>query len=237
MCVYSITHRESGKQYVGLTKRQAVSRWRNHIWSSERNSSACPLLSRAMDKYGADAFDFAVIDIAESCKQLAHKERFWIKELNTLAPNGYNLSTGGYIGSDVSDVTRAKMKEAAKHRTQEWRKKQSQARASWFAADPARRDAAAERARLHHTGRKQSPEQIEARASGKRGVKLTHDQRVTLARSHMRGRIIACSNGKTYLSAYEAAIDTGCDKDKIGNVCTGKRKSTGGLKFWYRSQT
>lgn len=235
MCIYSITHRESGKKYVGITRRAAGDRWRSHVWSSEREGKACPLVSRAIEKYGADAFSFSVIDIAESRDQLAHKEQFWINELNTLAPNGYNLSTGGYVGSDVSDETRAKLKVSAANRTDSWTEKQSAARAAWFEADPERRIAAAERARKCHAGRKQSAEQIEARAAGKRGMALSHEQRVTLARSHMRGRVIECSNGESYLSAYEAAVATGADQDKIGSVCTGKRKSTRGLVFWYGS--
>lgn len=44
------------------------------------------------------------------------------------------------------------------------------------------------------------------------------------------------TNGNKYLSSYEASLATGVDKDKIGNVCTGKRKSTGGLVFWYEVQ-
>ena len=37
---------------------------------------------------------FSVIEEVENDK-LNEKERFWIEELNCLAPNGYNLSSGG----------------------------------------------------------------------------------------------------------------------------------------------
>lgn len=235
MCVYSITNRRNGKMYIGLTKGLAGARWRNHISSNARGVKACPLVSRAIDKYGVDAFAFAVIDIAESREQLAHKERFWIKELNTLAPQGYNLTTGGYVGADVSEETREKLRKSAGNRSTQWRGLQSEAKKAWFASDPERGKKAAERAKKHHTGRKQAPEQVEIRASLRRGVILSQGQRIKLARAHMNGKVIECSNGCFYMSSYEAAISTGVDKDKVGSVCTGKRKSTGGLAFWYRS--
>jgi hypothetical protein len=49
----------------------------------------------ALLKYGKERFDFDVIDIAETQDQLDHKERFWIKQLNTIAPHGFNLERGG----------------------------------------------------------------------------------------------------------------------------------------------
>jgi hypothetical protein len=53
------------------------------------------LLIRAIKKYGRENFTRTTIDkfatIAEGCE----KERYWIRELNSQTPAGYNLNGGG----------------------------------------------------------------------------------------------------------------------------------------------
>lgn len=46
-----------------------------------------------MIKYGPENFVFEKIE--DLCEDYNDKEKFWIKELNTLAPNGYNMTEGG----------------------------------------------------------------------------------------------------------------------------------------------
>lgn len=83
-------------------------------------------------------------------------------------------------------------------------------------------------------GRTQSVEWAEKRAAGHRGFRFDHAKKVTLARAHMNGRLVGCSNGKTYQSAYEAALDLGIKtRAHIAGVCTGTRKSCGGYTFKY----
>ena len=52
-----------------------------------------------------------VYDIIEEVPDelLDEREIFWIKELNCLAPNGYNLMTGGGVNREFSQVTKDKM--------------------------------------------------------------------------------------------------------------------------------
>lgn len=47
-----------------------------------------------MNKYGINNFSFNVIEEC-NCDVLDDRERYWIKELNTLEPHGYNISNGG----------------------------------------------------------------------------------------------------------------------------------------------
>lgn len=49
----------------------------------------------------------------------------------------------------------------------------------------------------------------------------------------MKGKKIGCSNGKIYLSAYEASVDTGARRNSVISVCIGDYKTTSGFKFWY----
>lgn len=92
MCVYTITHRVSGRVYVGQTTGKAKDRWIRHTYKKTACRSA---VRSAIHKYGHEEFMFDVIDIAESQEQLDHKERLWIRGLNTVAPHGFNLAHGG----------------------------------------------------------------------------------------------------------------------------------------------
>lgn len=61
---------------------------------------------------------------------LDDRERFWIAELNSMHPNGYNLLGGGQNARIVMAETRAKISAANKGRklpphTEEWRRKMS----------------------------------------------------------------------------------------------------------------
>lgn len=90
MIIYLVTNIINGKQYVGQTIRPLRERWRDHCRVKDDN-----YFHRAIRKYGADSFRLEVIDTAKSVEELDRKEIFWIKELNTLYPGGYNLKIGG----------------------------------------------------------------------------------------------------------------------------------------------
>ncbi len=70
-------------------------------------------ISRAINKYGKDAFFIEEIDRADSWEELMDLEKFYIKHFNTIAPNGYNLSFGGKGGSGFTEETRKKLSIAA----------------------------------------------------------------------------------------------------------------------------
>ncbi len=97
--IYLITHKESGKQYVGLTIQMLERRWRYHIEQAlGGHIKGAESLHAALRKYGRDAFDICPIDEGTTKKGLEQKERDWIKKLSTLTPHGYNISPGGECG-------------------------------------------------------------------------------------------------------------------------------------------
>ena len=53
-------------------------------------------IAKTINKYGHENFTIEEIEKCNSIDELNLREQFWIKELNTLAPNGYNLTTGGW---------------------------------------------------------------------------------------------------------------------------------------------
>lgn len=92
--IYKIENKTNGKVYVG----QSINierRWRQHINSSfnEKDDSNTEL-HRTIKKHSLNHFKW---EILEECRveELDEKEKFWIKELNSISPYGYNYSYGG----------------------------------------------------------------------------------------------------------------------------------------------
>jgi group I intron endonuclease len=104
--IYVITNKVNGKQYVGQTIQAVAKRWRQH------QKGQCRVLAYAIRKYGKDAFDVAVLDEVQTQDELDTRERFWIKRLCTMVPNGYNLDIGGRGVEQPSVETRLLMRLA-----------------------------------------------------------------------------------------------------------------------------
>lgn len=109
MIIYKITNLVNGKVYVGQTIMSIEDRWRVH----RSKSSDCPLIHRAIQKYGKENFTVEQIDVACDRDELDQKEIYWIHYYDCLAPKGYNLQTGG-SHCLFSEETRRKMSERAK---------------------------------------------------------------------------------------------------------------------------
>ena len=106
--IYKIINLSNGKIYVG----QAVShilnhkryrpyghegRFRCHIseaFSTKKNQSH--YLNNAIRKYGVTNFAVELIECCEISNS-DERETYYIKELNSLFPNGYNLKNGGSV--------------------------------------------------------------------------------------------------------------------------------------------
>jgi hypothetical protein len=87
--IYKITS-PSGKVYVGQTIRSFEKRMQEH----KDSKSTCSAVKNAIDKY-KDQMKYEIIEANIPQEQLDEREIHWIKELNSLRPNGYNLKTGG----------------------------------------------------------------------------------------------------------------------------------------------
>ena len=87
--IYKISS-PSGKVYVG----QTIQKFNDRIRSHQYKGSGCTAISRAIYKYG-DEMKYEIIEDNIPHEQLDEREIYWIKELNSLAPGGYNLNTGG----------------------------------------------------------------------------------------------------------------------------------------------
>uniref|UniRef100_A0A6M3XPF2 Putative endonuclease n=1 Tax=viral metagenome TaxID=1070528 RepID=A0A6M3XPF2_9ZZZZ len=124
MIIYAIQNRINGKVYIGQTTCSLEKRIKNHMFSS----SCCIVIYNALKKYGIDAFNISTIDTAKNIDELNKLEEKYIKEYNSLSPNGYNLTTGGN-NCKCSEETKRKISETSKGKifSEETKKKLSEA--------------------------------------------------------------------------------------------------------------
>lgn len=112
MYIYLISNNETGKCYVGQTIQEPEKRWLYHKSYSIRGKSHSTYLAKAIAKYGVDNFTFEVVEEVRSENELNQREMWWIKTMNSLAPNGYNLDSGGKSGGRKSEITKQKISQA-----------------------------------------------------------------------------------------------------------------------------
>jgi group I intron endonuclease len=84
MVVYKVTNLLNGKVYVGYKLNDRKS----YLGSG-------PLIKQAIAKYGRENFQKEILEVCTSIEEVKEQEIFWIKKLNCIAPNGYNITEGG----------------------------------------------------------------------------------------------------------------------------------------------
>lgn len=100
--VYITTNQLNGKQYVG-----------SHYGNvNDSYLGSGRYLSKAIKKYGRENFKREILEVCDSSMNLLLEEKY-IKEHNTLTPNGYNVSpTGGHgLGGRLSEETKRKLRK------------------------------------------------------------------------------------------------------------------------------
>lgn len=126
--IYLRTNKINGKKYVGqvTTKRFKA---RQNKWKTISVQYAGKAIDAARAKYGIESFDFKILKECED-EELDKWEIYFIKELNTKVPYGYNMTDGGggTSGFTISEETRKKLSEThkGKHHSDETKKKLSE---------------------------------------------------------------------------------------------------------------
>lgn len=93
--IYKIQNIENNKIYIGQSI-DIAQRWREHRSDALINRDNS-ILHKAIKKYGEFNFSYEII---EEClkEKLDEREIYWIQYYNSMAPNGYNQTSGGYSG-------------------------------------------------------------------------------------------------------------------------------------------
>jgi group I intron endonuclease len=107
--IYLITNTLNGKQYVGQSLGVKKRFFRHRRAARLKLKREAFYLHNAISKHGEDNFKFEVILYATDPDYLNLMEQKVIAGFNTIAPNGYNLDSGGNVNRTMSDVTRQKL--------------------------------------------------------------------------------------------------------------------------------
>ena len=183
--IYKIEHVGSGKRYVGSAVN-IHTRWIRHKWHLSDGNHHSSKLQRAHEKYGADAFEWQVLELVENKEDLVLREQAWIDSLNSVE-RGYNEcpKAGSALGIKRSaetclKIAAAKTGKSRRPNTKEQREAQSlrqigvkhkSHRSGWKFSEESRAHMSAAR-----MGYKPSPEHVENCAAAHRGNKHTAEQ-------------------------------------------------------------
>lgn len=112
--IYTITNTVNQKLYLGSSVN-IDNRWRQHRNELLRNNHHNKFLQRAWNKYGPDAFHFAIVELVLP-PFLLERESYWLEKLRPYNPKkGYNIARDAqacHLGMIHSDEAREKMRIA-----------------------------------------------------------------------------------------------------------------------------
>jgi predicted GIY-YIG superfamily endonuclease len=112
--VYVVQHVESGRCYVGMTRRSVARRWGDHRRLARFGAEQH--FARALRLYGADAFQVHVVASGLTDQEAGAVERALIEQLDTMnARFGFNESPGGEQPTH-GDAAKARIGAAARAR-------------------------------------------------------------------------------------------------------------------------
>ena len=93
---YCHTHTDTGRKYIGISKRGWLRRWEDHVRSAKRNQHGWSHFLNAIRKYGPEAFTHEVLEVCETLDQANAAEVKWIEHHKTRESEfGFNISKGG----------------------------------------------------------------------------------------------------------------------------------------------
>ena len=250
--IYLRTNRYNGKKYVGQVTTKRFKQ-RQKSWNCLSQPYAGPVINNARKKYGLDAFDF---EILKECKdeELNQWEMYYIKELNTKAPNGYNLTDGGdgMNGYSPSEETRRKIGEAnkgkepwikGKHLSKETKNKISESKKgipniklSKFYKSEKRWNYGKHLSEEH---KKKLSESHKGKQTWRKGKHLSEETRMKMSNSHLKKEIfqIDMNTGEIIMefqSLMEVQRQLGYDNGSVSRCCNGKRQTAYGFKWEYK---
>lgn len=75
--VYSITNRRTGRFYIGATTLAMTERWLRHRSMLRAGRHHNKRLQADWDRYGTQAFKFAVIEVVQGADRVFEREQYW----------------------------------------------------------------------------------------------------------------------------------------------------------------
>lgn len=105
--IYRIANLLDSKCYVGQTRMGLSKRIACHKCDSKKHQNM--VIYRAVRKYGWENFRIEVLESCIGIGDLDQREIFWIAQMGSMVPNGYNVDKGGNSQGKFTEETRRKM--------------------------------------------------------------------------------------------------------------------------------
>lgn len=221
--IYLRTNKVNGKKYVGLTTDLKV---RENVWNNFSHHYAGKAINAARAKYGVDAFDFEILKECDD-KELDFWETYYIKELNTKVPYGYNMTEGGEgrNGSSVSEETKKKISETLKGNIP-WNK----GKTNIYSEETKKKMSETLKGKTPwNKGKHWSEEWKQKMSESKKGIPNIKLSKPVLQIDKDTNEVIA-----EFPSVAEVQRQFGYHHSNILNSCRGKLKSAYGYKWQYK---
>lgn len=221
--IYKITNKLDCRIYIGQSV-DIKTRWSAH--RCKNRASIC-YISNAIDAHGLDNFEFEIIEECDR-DRLNDREIYWINLLNSLYPNGYNLTAGGSLYKVVSDETRRKLSIANKGRriSDESKEKMRIAKLGIRHSEETKNKLS-----LALKGRKKSLEHARKVAVSNTGRVVKESTKEKL--SKINSKRVVRSDGIVFDSLGHAAKEIGMSVSSVNAVLKGRMRSANGYTFIY----
>ena len=233
--IYKITNIINNKTYIGQSidiRKRFI-----HHTSESRHQRQHMAISKAIQKYGKDYFCF---EILTQCTrdELNDKERYFVEKYNSVAPNGYNMRSGGDIrGCYVSEEARKNMSKARTGMKLSQSAIENIRRASTGRKQPRE---SVERTRLANMGRKFSEEtKLKMSISARNRPKVSEETRLKLSCANKgktradNAKKVIREDGVIFASGAEASRALGFKDGRIVSNAIGAGRRAGGFYFKY----
>tara|TARA_R110002049_G_scaffold275213_1_gene453232 strand:+ start:17445 stop:18095 length:651 start_codon:yes stop_codon:yes gene_type:complete len=209
--IYKVTHKQSGKIYVGATKNNIHQRKLDHQERGNRGEKG--LFQEAIGTYGPDAFTWTQVDTASTTDELAQKEKAYIIQYNS-KENGYNSDSGGGIQKTVYQYS---IDDGCLVN-------------SFDSLQSAANAVSASKTSIGNacTGQNKTCKGYIWSYSSTYPMNLTDERRKPVIQMDLDGRTL-----QKYKSVAEASRTSGVSKTCISRCCRGERDKSGGFKWKY----
>lgn len=126
--IYIVTCNVTNKSYIGQARQYITKnkqswgyekRWLRHIYEADKNKKGKnQLIHQMIREHGKDSFELKRITECD-VHEMDKLEKQYIKEYNTIHPNGYNMTSGGQGETTHAEITNEKKKVKRREFTEE----------------------------------------------------------------------------------------------------------------------
>lgn len=241
--IYCIWNEINGHRYIGKTKNTFWRRYSNGKWWCQTGNSA---LKADVAIHGKEAFHVYILEEGLSQEELIRLEAEYISSLNTVHPNGYNLTYYDQDGNQVKaalaikNILLGKAKKAERLLSEgivTKRKPRSQAECLAISL----RTRGKNNPRFGIKMSEETKNKIRHRATGRVASSETRDKLrlfVGERANHIRTVVQINPNTKEivreFSSAALAARAVGTKRGNITGTCAGRQKTSKGFQWAYK---